>query len=219
MIEWISEWVKNIVFVILLASFVDLLLPNSNMQKYARIVLGMLIILIIIAPILGIFEKSFSINDLSKELDKLNSNNTMFVLESIDSIKEQGQLDYQAKMINQIENDMEKNLKDLLEKELDILVLELILDAKIKNNIWEIDRIVVYAMVKGDDDIDDKTPIGIVEEVRIEEIVLDDKNTSSNMNEDNDELKQKINNIKEIIQKEWDIEKEKIVVYLESDLK
>lgn len=60
MIEWLGEWLKDIILIVLLASFVDLLLPNSEVQRYARIILGLLIILVILTPIIEIFDSDYS---------------------------------------------------------------------------------------------------------------------------------------------------------------
>ncbi|MCJ2389064.1 stage III sporulation protein AF, partial [Limosilactobacillus fermentum] len=52
-------WVSNIIVFVLLATVIDMLLPTSALQKYAKMVIGLLLIAIIITPILGLFNKDF----------------------------------------------------------------------------------------------------------------------------------------------------------------
>lgn len=53
---YIGEWVKHIVLLILMATFLDLILPNSSMRKYVKLVVGFLLILLILSPILQLFK-------------------------------------------------------------------------------------------------------------------------------------------------------------------
>ncbi|WP_458415434.1 stage III sporulation protein AF [Schinkia sp. CFF1] len=53
--QFLTTWVTNIILFVLLAIIIDLLLPNSNMQRYTKMVIGLLLIVIILNPILKIF--------------------------------------------------------------------------------------------------------------------------------------------------------------------
>ncbi|MEH7354126.1 stage III sporulation protein AF [Neobacillus drentensis] len=57
--EFLREWVTNIILFILLATVIDMLLPNSSMQKYSKMVTGLLLIAIILAPIFKLISKDF----------------------------------------------------------------------------------------------------------------------------------------------------------------
>ena len=57
--EFITSWVTNIIVFVLLATVIDMLLPNSAMQKYAKMVIGLLLIAVIISPILKLFHSDF----------------------------------------------------------------------------------------------------------------------------------------------------------------
>lgn len=57
--DFLTEWVTNIILFILLATAIDMLLPNSSMQKYTKIVTGLLLIAIILTPILKLITKDF----------------------------------------------------------------------------------------------------------------------------------------------------------------
>lgn len=56
MIDSITVWVKSIIFVVLFASFLELLLPNNSMQRFIRVIMGLFIMLAILNPIINVFE-------------------------------------------------------------------------------------------------------------------------------------------------------------------
>lgn len=62
---WLSDWLRDIIAVILLAVFVELLLPNKAMQRYARLVVGLFILLTILSPILKLIQ-----SDIGAKLDE-----------------------------------------------------------------------------------------------------------------------------------------------------
>jgi stage III sporulation protein AF len=57
--SYLIEWVTNIILFILLATVIDMLLPNSSMQKYTKMVTGLLLIAIILTPIFKLISKDF----------------------------------------------------------------------------------------------------------------------------------------------------------------
>ncbi|MFJ7725411.1 stage III sporulation protein AF [Neobacillus sp. NPDC097160] len=57
--DFLKEWVTNIILFILLATVIDMLLPNSSMQKYSKMVTGLLLIAIILTPIFKLISKDF----------------------------------------------------------------------------------------------------------------------------------------------------------------
>jgi len=54
MIAILTEWVRDIVFIVLFASFVEILLPNSNMQRFVRAVMGLFVMLAVLGPVVDI---------------------------------------------------------------------------------------------------------------------------------------------------------------------
>lgn len=65
MLAWLSDWLRDIIAVILLAVIVELLLPNKAMQRYARLVVGLFILLTILSPILKLIQ-----SDIGTKLDE-----------------------------------------------------------------------------------------------------------------------------------------------------
>jgi stage III sporulation protein AF len=64
-VAWLSDWLRDIIAVILLAVIVELLLPNKAMQRYARLVVGLFILLTILSPILKLIQ-----SDIGTKLDE-----------------------------------------------------------------------------------------------------------------------------------------------------
>ncbi|MCZ8512819.1 stage III sporulation protein AF [Paenibacillus filicis] len=62
--DWLSGWLKSVVLVILLATFVDLLLPNRSMQRYVKTVMSLFLLLTLLQPVLGLFEKYGGVEEL-----------------------------------------------------------------------------------------------------------------------------------------------------------
>jgi stage III sporulation protein AF len=50
-IQFLGGWFKQIILVVLLAVFLEFLLPSQTMQKYARLVMGMVLVSVMLIPI------------------------------------------------------------------------------------------------------------------------------------------------------------------------
>lgn len=57
--SFLTDWITNIIIFILLAIVMDMLLPSSSMQKYAKMVLGLLLIAVLISPIFKLLSSNF----------------------------------------------------------------------------------------------------------------------------------------------------------------
>ncbi|SDW33394.1 stage III sporulation protein AF [Paenibacillus sp. CF384] len=60
MMNWLAVWLQQIIAVVLLAGFIDLLLPNKAMQRYVRLVAGLIILLTILTPIIRLLQGDFN---------------------------------------------------------------------------------------------------------------------------------------------------------------
>ncbi|WP_027093771.1 stage III sporulation protein AF [Cohnella thermotolerans] len=70
MIAALSGWLTQVVAVVLLASLVDLLLPNRTMQRYVRLVAGLFVLLTVATPVLQWFRNDFG-TKLASGLEKV----------------------------------------------------------------------------------------------------------------------------------------------------
>lgn len=49
--SWLNDWLKQLILIILLASFIELLLPSQTMQRYVRTVIGLFLLLALLSPV------------------------------------------------------------------------------------------------------------------------------------------------------------------------
>ena len=59
LMDGLSGWLRQIIAVLLLASIVDLLLPNRTMQRYVRLVAGLFVLLTVATPVLNWIKGDF----------------------------------------------------------------------------------------------------------------------------------------------------------------
>lgn len=65
MLEFISVWAQSIIVSVIIATIIEMILPNSSNSKYIKVVIGVFILFTIISPIIN----KFSSNKIS---DKIN---------------------------------------------------------------------------------------------------------------------------------------------------
>lgn len=67
MIEVLKVWVTNITVAIFFITAVEMILPDNNMKKYAKFVLGLMLIVVMINPIIKLFDKDFDFYSYSNK--------------------------------------------------------------------------------------------------------------------------------------------------------
>jgi stage III sporulation protein AF len=75
--SFLTDWITNIIIFVLLATVIDMLLPSSNMQKYAKIVTGLLLITIILTPLFKLMSTDFDEVMNSIDLNGPSQNKSM----------------------------------------------------------------------------------------------------------------------------------------------
>lgn len=212
MIEWLTNWLKEIILIVLLASFVDLLLPNSNMQKYARFILGLLIILTIISPIFELFTDNYSVSTYIKGIETEAYSNNLAKLDSANGIENK---EYEDKMVEQVEQSMLFELRGLLENKYEITIVDLELTANLINNNWEIKKLLLMVeegKLQGNQTTGND--VAVIEEIaEIEKIEIDiNKQEIIQSNNNGSSDNHLANALKEEIHKEWGLPEEIIFI-------
>lgn len=90
MMEFLSEWMRGLILIIFLAVVLDMILPNNAMQRYVKLVMGLLIILLMLSPVLKLY--GTSVYELDFALDKFLSKEGVGNMKSLDEITAEGQL-------------------------------------------------------------------------------------------------------------------------------
>ena len=108
MIEFLSKWIEGIAITVIIASIFEMILPNGNIKKYVKVILGIYVIFSIISPFTN--NKVMGNFDLSKKIEKYSEN-----IETKDFSKDESSSE---KKLNSIyENTFEKELIKTIEKE------------------------------------------------------------------------------------------------------
>jgi len=136
MIEYFMNWMLQIIVFIILAMLVDLIIPGNNLRQYVKLVIGLLLILIIIQPILQLFNMDIHLLERM-----LNTDSSNFIEKNIEN-----ELNEQKEEIESIHHayvleEMVVQLKNVAEKELiqnyqhEIEHIEITIDEEIKDNV------------------------------------------------------------------------------------
>jgi stage III sporulation protein AF len=119
--ELIADWLRQIVLLVLIATFIDLLLPNHSMDRYVKLVMGLLIILAILSPVFSLIRKDWDVSALAFR----NGSTDVQDMASLESIRQQGKTleRTQDRMIReQAENQMAQSIRREIEDRFHVTV-------------------------------------------------------------------------------------------------
>jgi stage III sporulation protein AF len=102
-LEWITDWIRQIVLIIFIATFIDLLLPSSSLERYVKLIMGLIIIVSILQPVFqliwsedkwskfsALFAPAF-VSDQYTSLEKIQKNSTQLTQVQREETKKQFQ--------------------------------------------------------------------------------------------------------------------------------
>ena len=52
MVAWLNSWMKGIIIAVIISIIIEMLVPNGNIKKYIKTVIGIYIMFVIISPII-----------------------------------------------------------------------------------------------------------------------------------------------------------------------
>lgn len=191
MIENLSVWAEQIIVAVIIATLIEMILPNGNNKKYIKAVIGVYILFTIISPILG--KKDFNFNEIDYEKYFKNTQSYQTMSDSLTSYNDRSVEDI---YLTNLKQDMKQKLKEkgyLIEK-IDIkLELE---EEKNYGRIYEISLNV--SKIKEQEDDENKTnniSINTINKISV-------GNTTTNIVENNTQ-KEKISSSEERKLKEY----------------
>ena len=128
MIKFINSWAQEIIVAVVIATIIEIIIPEGKNKKYIKTVIGIYILFVIVSPLISKFGKSnIKFNSIveysEKELNKYNINkleiNTNAYIENTyeDKIKEEIDNSLKEKGYTMINIDIEIEIKD--EKNMD----------------------------------------------------------------------------------------------------
>lgn len=147
MISFISSWTQGIIVSVIIASIIEMILPDGNCQKYVKVVIGVFILFSIVSPVISKFTKKeiniSSIVDVEKYSDAKQVSSTNLEVNTSLNIKQMYETNLKVDIKSKIESkgfkvkDITINISDdeyKIEK-IDIGIMgEINEESEVKNN-------------------------------------------------------------------------------------
>lgn len=216
---YIGEWVKHIVLLILMATFLDLILPNSSMRKYVKLVVGFLLILLILSPILQLFklDQDRLLLTIDQILEKKNRPLTLQMEQEQSRIK----VGQDQAIIDEVIVKWSEEIKVGIEKDFDVVVQHVTLDLQRSGDQIDIDELTlqIEQIPKKESeselgkDQEGKSPSTVKEVEPIQPVMIqinDSRNKRKDQDMISDEQKKIEKELLTYLNDEWNISVDKI---------
>lgn len=205
MIEFIKTWANQIIVAIIIATILEMILPNGNNKKYIKMVIGLYVLFTIVQPIIikfaGInidisnfkYNKYFKEEVLEVSTEEFESNNSKLIKQAY---------------IDNIQKDIEKKIE---QKGYRVISFDIeILESENEENYG----IIKSMSLKLNKIEEEETNKEYYNAIKIEDIDID---ASNNINSTNSEEKLNLSNgekikIIEYLSEEYSVEKKNIVI-------
>ena len=196
MIKFINSWAQGIILAVIIATIIEIILPEGKNKKYVKTVIGVYILFTIIYPLINKFTKT-NINTLientTKQMSTYQENNSL----KIDTDKY-----IESTYKKKIEEDIRKRAN---EKNLNITLLNVYIETEDENRYGMLNSLVMKVekkeTSKKNNDVNQIKEINISKNVQNNEIIE---------NKDKTVTEKEINEFKEYINATYYLEKEKI---------
>ncbi|WP_027407752.1 stage III sporulation protein AF [Anoxybacteroides tepidamans] len=195
----IMEWVTNIIMFILFAIIIDLLLPSSSFQKYIKMAVGLILLLIMLSPLLRIF--SIDADRLIAAVKEGQYGQAETVKNEIEKKKKEIQASQRAYILEQMAVQMKKQVAEELMKQYGLEVENIAFRTKENESLPTPDDIQAVKV----------TVRKAGEKEAIQPVVID---TIKPLNESLEDEKQK-KELASFFSAKWGVQEEKIDVQIE----
>ena len=195
MIKFINSWAQGIILAVIIATIIEIILPEGKNKKYVKTVIGVYILFTIIYPLINKFTKT-NINTLientTKQMSTYQENNSL----KIDTDKY-----IESTYKKKIEEDIRKRAN---EKNLNITLLNVYIETEDENRYGMLNSLVMKVekneTSKKNNDVNQIKEINISKNVQNNEIIE---------NKDKTVTEKEVNEFKEYINATYYLEKEK----------
>ncbi len=222
--EFLNTWLQGIIVAVVIASIIQMILPNGNNKKYIKVVLGVYVVFQIITPVINkFFNSDFEVSSLididkyTKKMEtyEVSSKNTDINKTNEDSIKQI--------YITNLKKDIKTKLedKDYLIKDVEVQVED--------NANYGIKSLTIYMNGKNDnkeennkEKTENNIHINEIEKIEINVSQNNETNKNSFNNSENEEASQtkgnnisneEKNKIKKYLTSVYEISEKQITIY------
>ncbi|HDX9580486.1 TPA: stage III sporulation protein AF [Bacillus pseudomycoides] len=203
--QFVVEWIRNIIVFLLLATMLHMLLPNSNLQKYVKFVVSLLLVVLILTPLFKLFQTDIQGVIANASQNKYMANGS--IENKISEKKKEIQASQRAYILEQMAVQMKKQVGKELEeqygmavKSLQIKVLE---DKKEVKSQQDIQSVVVSLQAN------ERSRTGAIE--TIQKVEINSKEPQKTSEQNTAEMKQFFSN-------KWQLEENKIKIQVEGGI-
>ena len=201
-VDFIITWTKGIIVAVIIASIIEMILPNGNSKKYIKMVIGVYIVFNIVAPVINkVTNNSFSLEsiiDVNKYTNQIESYEVS--TEKLDSNNE-------SSIKEMYKINLEKDMKSKLEEKgyiVNSINIEINNDKE-----YTIKSVDLKISKTGEQEEKKANTVEKIEKVNIE--VSIENRVENNENIENVEITEKEKNeIKEYISSTYEVNKKKI---------
>lgn len=205
MIDFLKNWVFNIVTLVIIIVLVEILLPSGKVRKFVNLISGFILIIAIINPFLGLFKNGVDLKEFeiasSNFIDKNEIEKDSKILNE-SQIKQITEV-YRGKLISQLESST-NGIDGITSVKADVIMNE----DYTSDAFGEIKR--VYLDLVLDTEKSDVKPVTKVEKVEIGKTEKKEKKTDRVDNEMKEALENRINKL-------LGVEKENIVISVQDE--
>lgn len=108
MLEWFKSWATGIVIAVIIATIIEMILPNSTSKKYIKIIIGIFIVYTIINPVIGSF-KGEDLNNYIKVENYIKSSSNAL---QTNEVSDNAQSSIKKIYAQNLQNDLKTKLKE-----------------------------------------------------------------------------------------------------------
>lgn len=199
LIKFINSWAQGIILAVIIATIIEIILPEGNNKKYVKTVIGIYILFSIIYPLITkISNKNVNldsiINSTTKEMSKYDNSNLITI-------------ETNAYIENTYKQKIEEDIKQKIEeKGYTILELNLYIETENEEKYGQINSIIIQ--LKKDNIV--KAETNTVNEVEEININISNDNIVQKDEEKTDISEEEIKKLKEVLNSTYSVEIEKI---------
>ncbi|PEA56294.1 stage III sporulation protein AF [Bacillus pseudomycoides] len=200
--QFVVEWIRNIIVFLLLATMLHMLLPNSNLQKYVKFVVSLLLVVLILTPLFKLFQTDIQDVIANASQDKYIANGS--IENKISEKKKEIQASQRAYILEQMAVQMKKQVGKELEEKYGMAVMSLQIKVpegkkEVKSQ-QDIQSVVVSLQAN------ERSRTGAIE--TIQKVEINSKEPQKTSEQNTAEMKQFFSN-------KWQLEENKIKIQVE----
>lgn len=123
MIDFLKDWCMNIVTLVIFIVLLEMLLPSGKMKKMINLVSGLILVIALINPVLGLMKKGVDLEEYQMANSNFIDKKEIMVNSEVLKEKQTRQITnvYRSKIISQLEG-IVKEIKGVLDAEADVII-------------------------------------------------------------------------------------------------